>query len=272
VEFYARMPTSLDGMDVVRTWMSGDVQWSAKAFAGQTSAGIGSHRMKIRPLYGLMLSRESGGLQLRVSALQGRPSVGISALDPLLAGLQQMQQVPVPEVAAEAARMQRALTTRDVRTDYLAGAIAYDRHDWLLMAELNSASVKDRANISFTTGYLSVGRRFGPLSVYVTESVAMRRGDAFEVPDWFTPLEPIDSALALQAQAIADGATTAINRTAADQSTTSAGLRWDVTPRVALKAQWDHVRTRRDGGGLWHLSDAGPAHSSVAAVALDFVF
>jgi hypothetical protein len=117
-----------------------------------------------------------------------------------------------------------------------------------------------------------VGRRFGPLSVYVTESVAMRRGDALEVPDWATPLEPIDAALAQQAQAIAIGATTAINRTAADQSTTSAGLRWDVTPRVALKAQWDRVRTRRNGGGLWHRSDARPAHSSVGAVALDFVF
>lgn len=272
VEFYSRMPTSLDGVDVVRTWMSGDVQWTAKAFAGQTTAGVGTGRMKIRPLYGLMLSRESGGLQLRISALQGRPSVGISALDPLLAGLQQMQQVPVPEVAAEAAQMQRALTTKDVRTDYLAGAIAYDRHDWLLMAEINSARVKDRASISFTTGYLSVGRRFGPVSLYVTESVAMRRGDALDTPDWASALAPIDPVLAQQAQAIAIGATTAINQAAADQSTISAGLRWDVAPRVAVKAQWDHVRTRHAGGGLWHRSDVGPAHSNVGAVALDFVF
>lgn len=272
VEYYSRMPSSLDGADVVRTWVAGDVHWSAKAFVGRTSAGVGDRRLKIWPLYGFMLARESGGLQLRISALQGRPSMGIPALDPLLQGLQQIQALPVPQVAAEAAQMQRALTTKEVRTDYLAGAMAYDRLDWLLSAEINSARVKDRSNISFTTGYLSLGRRFGPVSVFVMESAAIRRGDALETPDWATPLTPIDPLLAQQAQMLAIGATTAINRTAADQSTTSLGMRWDLAAHLALKAQWDHVRVKREGGGLWRQSGSGPATANVVAVALDFVF
>jgi hypothetical protein len=272
VEYYSRMPASLDGVDVVRTWVSGDVQWSAKAYVGRTSGGVGDRRLKIWPLYGVMLSREAGGLQLRISALQGRYSTGIAALEPLLEGLQQIQALPVPQVAAEAAQMQRALTTKKVRTDYLAGAMAYDRHGWLLNAEINSARVKDRSSFSFTTGYLSLGRRFGPVSVFVMESVATRRGDALETPDWSTPLTPIDPVLAQQAQMLAVGAATAINRAAADQSTTSLGMRWDLAPRLALKAQWDHVQVRRDGSGLWRNAGADPATANVAAVALDFVF
>jgi hypothetical protein len=183
-----------------------------------------------------------------------------------------MQLVPVPDVATEAAQMQRALATKNVRTDYLAAAAAYDRNDWLVTAEINTVQVKDRANISFTSGYLSMGRRFGPLSVFVMESAARRRGAAQATPDWATPLAPIDAGLAQQAQQLAIGATTAINRSAADQSTTSAGARWDIGARVALKAQWDHIRTRRDGGGLWRGSDNGASKANVVAVALDFVF
>jgi hypothetical protein len=175
-------------------------------------------------------------------------------------------------VAAEAAQMQRALTTKDVRTDYLAGALAYDRHGWLLSAEVNSAKIKDRSSISFTSGYLSLGRRFGPVAVFIMESTIIRRGDALEAPDWATPLTPIDPLLAQQAQMLAFGATIAINRTAAHQSTTSLGMRWDLAPRLALKAQWDHVRVKREGGGLWHESGPEPASANTAAVALDFVF
>jgi hypothetical protein len=71
---------------------------------------------------------------------------------------------------------------------------------------------------------------------------------------------------------LAIGATAAINRAAADQSTTAAGLRWDISPRVALKAQWDHVRVRREGSGLWQQAGGGPARSDVVAIAADFVF
>jgi hypothetical protein len=272
VEFYSRMPASLDGADVLREWFVGEAQWTAKAFIGHTSAGTGAGRLKLWPLYGLMLSRESGGLLLRISALQGRPSAGIPRLDPLLEGLRQMQLVPVPGVVAQAASMERALTTKNVRTDYLAAAAAYDRNEWLVTAEINTVKADGRPSISFTSGYVSLGRRFGPLSIFVMESVAWRRGDPLATPDWATPLAPIDAGLAQQAQALAIGATTAINRSAADQSTTSAGIRWDIGARVALKAQWDHIRTRRDGGGLWSESDNDAHEANVVAVALDFVF
>jgi len=272
VEFYARSPTSLDGGDVTRTWDSGSTQWQAKLFAGRTAGGTGDGRLRLSPVVGLMVSRESDGLLLRISAVHARSANDIVALKPLLAALQQVQMLPDPQVAQEAAGMQTLLTYRGTSTNYVAAAAAYDRHDWLLSAEINRSTVKGNPTIGFTSGYASVGRRFGSLSVNLTESGTDRRSGAFHAPDWETALAYMGSGQAQQFQAIADGAAIAINTNAGHQFTTSLGVRWDVNARLALKAQLDRVRTPRNGSALWNLADQRPAVSHVMAVAADFVF
>lgn len=270
VEFYSRMPNSLDGVDLTRAWATGTAHWRAKAFAGQTSAGIGSHRLKLEPVHGLMLEREDNGLLLRVSALRARTNSG--RLAPLLDALHAMQGLPVPQVATEAASLAEALSTSGAYTKYLAAAVAYDRNDWLLQVEINRAWARESSAINFNSGYISLGRRFGPVTAYVMESAAVRDYDAFGTPDWATPLAAIDPVLAQQAQGLAAAATTAANKLAGHQFTTSAGLRWDAAPRLALKMQLDVVHTRRDGDGLWHRADGRKARSTILAVAADFVF
>jgi hypothetical protein len=272
VEYYTRMPTSLDGADVTRMWTAGGAQWQTKLFLGHTSGGTGPRRMKLWPVAGLMVSRESEGLLLRVSALRGRALNNLVALDALMDGLQQIQQVPVPQVVADAAAMEATLTTRHLRTHYVAAGVAYDRHDWLLGAEINRSRAQHNPAISFTSGYVSIGRRFGALSAFIMQSATDRDSRAFQAPDWESQLTPLGPELAQQAQALANGAATAINSVAAHQSTTSLGARWDVTPRVSLKAQWDRIDVRRDGGALWRNSDGRAATAHVVAVAADFVF
>lgn len=268
-EFYARMPTSLDGGDITRSWVRGDAQWRAKLYTGTTTAG--NDALSFWPMYGAMLSRESDGLLMRVSAVHARTSRVSEEVDPLVAGLRQLQQLPVPDIAAEAARFEQSLMARGVRTSYLAAAIAYDRDVWVLSAEVNRADSQAEP-YSFSTGYVSIGRRFGALTAFVMGSAAIRDEDAMQAPDWGSALEPMDPALAMQAQALANGATRALNTASGDQFTTSAGLRWEVAPRVALKAQWDHVRTRREGDGIWHTSDGRASRSNILAIAADFVF
>lgn len=272
VEYYARMPTSLDGGDISRSWLRDGVQWRTKLMVGRTENGTGDRRLTLSPVVGLIGSRESDGLLLRLSALHGRTRNNIAALNPLLQGLQQMQLLPVPQVAADAAAMQAALTTRGMRTNYVAAAIAYDRNDWLLTAEINRTKVEDKPAISFTSGYVSAGRRFGLLSVSVTESVMRRDSDAFVAPVWATPLAAFGPQVAQQAQQLAQGAAMVVNTTAADQSTTTLGLRWDVASRVALKGQWDHVRWRNQGSALWFDATGAAGSGNVFAVAADFVF
>ena len=272
VEFYSRMPTSLDGGNVSRVWVVDDVQWQTKLIAGRTETGTNNRRLTLWPVVGLVGSRESDGLLLRVSALHGRTRNNIGVLKPLMQGLQQMQGLPVPQVSADAAQMQAALTTRGMRTNYIAGAIAYDRNDWLLTAEINRTKVEHKPSISFTSGYVSAGHRFGAVSAFVMKSIIRRDRAVFQTPDWATPLAAFGPQLAQQAQQLAAGAATAINTTAPNQSTTSIGMRWDVTPRVALKAQWDHVRWRNQGSALWVNADGTAGAGNVLAVAADFVF
>lgn len=272
VEYYGRMPTSLDGGDVSRVWIVDDVQWRAKLIAGRTENGTGDSRLTLWPVVGLVGSRESDGLLLRISALHGRTRNNLRVLDPLLQGLQQMQAVPVPQVSADAAQMHDALVTRGMRTSYIAGAVAYDRHDWLLTTEINRSKAAHNPSISFTSGYVSAGRRFGAVSTFVMHSVFRRDSAAVEAPDWATPLAGFGPQLAQQAQQLALGAATAINGTAASQRTTSLGTRWDVGPRVALKAQFDHVRWRKQGSALWAHADGTAGAGNVVGIAADFVF
>jgi len=271
-EYYSRMPTSLDGGNVSRLWVVDDVQWQTKLFVGRTENGAGDRRLTLWPVVGLVGSRESDGLLLRISALHGRTRNSIGALEPLIQGLQQMQSLPVPQVSADAAHMQAALSTRGTRTNYIAGAIAYDRNDWLLTAEINRTKVEHRPSISFTSGYVSAGRRFGAVSAFVMQSMIRRDSAVFQAPDWATPLAAFGPQLAQQAQQLAFGAATAINSTAPNQSTSSLGMRWDVTPRVALKAQWDHMRWPNQGSALWSGADGAAGKGNVVAVAADFVF
>jgi hypothetical protein len=266
------MPTSLDGGDVTHFWNAGAAQWQAKFFAGRTAGGLGDRALDLSPVLGLMVARESDGLLLRISAVRGHAINNIEALAPLIGGLQQARMLGNPEVAAEAADMERLLVTRDSDTNYIAAAAAYDRHDWLFSAEANRARVRNNPAISFTSGYVSAGRRFGALSVSVTQSATERDRRVYTAPDWATALAGMGPQLAQQFQAIADGAALAVNRAAARQSTTSLSLRWDVDARFAFKAQIDRTRTPRSGSALWLDSDPRRATSHVFAVAVDFVF
>lgn len=272
VEFYARMPASLDGMDVSRYWLVGDAQWQVKAFAGTTSGGIGDRRLNLWPLYGAMVARETDGLTLRASAVRGRYDDGIRDLDALANALGGLQTLPVPSVAAEAGELAAMLAAKGTQVTYFSAGAAYDRHNWLVTGEISRASAEDNPPMSLTSGYISIGRRLGAMSAFVTQSASLRDSKAIVALDWTTPLTPISPILAQQAQQLADGAAMALTMIGPRQITTSLGTRWDVSPRIALKGQWDHVRTLRGGSALWRQGDARPARSNVFAVAADYVF
>jgi hypothetical protein len=272
VEFYSQMPASLDGADVSRTWTFADVQWRARLVGGRSSVGTGDDRLILEPLFGLMLSRESDGLLLRVSAIKTRFSNTLKMLQPLVNGLQGLDGLPVPEVVAQANSLDSLLSYKDVDINYVAAGAQYDQHDWLFTAEINHAQVVAHPTSSFSSGYVSLGRRFGPISVFGIESVAVRTGSLLTTPDWATPLAPFGPAVAQQAQYLASAATLAVNSLTGQQHTTSVGARWDITAQLALKTQWDHIQTDASGGELWGISTAAAAAGNVFSVVLDFVF
>lgn len=272
VEFYSQTPTSLDGADLTRVWTFGDVQWRAKLFLGRSSAGTGDSRLTLVPLTGIMLSRETEGLLLRVSAIRTEFSNTLDSLQPLISGLRGLGALPVPEVAAQANALASSLTYKGVTATYVAAGLQYDRQAWLFTAELNRVHVDGHPTSSFFSGYASVGRRFGALSVFGIESAIVRSASAVATPDWATPLAPFGPEVASQAQYLASVTTLTDNSFAGDQRTTSLGVRWDLTPKLDLKSQLDYVQTDANAGELWGSSTPAAAHANIFSVVLDCVF
>ncbi|MEO6280603.1 hypothetical protein [Roseateles sp.] len=111
VELYARLPTTLDGADVARSWFQGDAQWRAKLMHG--SGRIGdlhtSKASRVSDVSGAMLSREEGGLLVRASVARARTAINLTTVQPALDGLAQLGALPIPSVADEARQLRDRL-------------------------------------------------------------------------------------------------------------------------------------------------------------------
>lgn len=273
VDFYAQLPASIDGGDVTRVWNDGPAQWRAKLFGGQTHVfSQPPERLPLSPLLGAMVSRDSGGLLLRASVLRTRFTTNATFVQPLLDGLGPLTQLPLPDVAAQAADLQSRLTLKDEKLTYLALGARLERGDWLASSEFTRVS--GQRTVDFSAGYASVGRRFGALTTFTTASRVKSSEPTLVAPNWGAAVAPVLGPLAaLQTQALADAATQAVNSVRLDQDTWALGARWDVNARVALKLQWDWIRVRANGSSLWGgATTLEPARANVGSFQVDFVF
>jgi hypothetical protein len=280
VEFYGWMPVySIDGIDAAQSWQSGDDNWQVKVYAGRSrmtlAATAGYPDMGLHGrLSGASLSREAGGLTIKLSLAQGRFSVrGAPILDDLRTGLHLARQLPVPSVAAEAARFQDIAGFHDFSMRYASiGAAWAPSAAWLLHAELARVSGSLHANNGWY-GYASAGYRVGKVTVFSSVGRAKPSSRIEAAPDWAAALTPvIGSGAAAEFAQVGAGAAEAHNLTRRDQRTLSLGMRWDVAPRTGLKFQWDHVRVAPSGSALWGDSTEASSRAQVLSVALDFVF
>jgi len=269
VEFYAQLPSTLDGADLARVWNHGGTLWRVKAFAGRTTSISDTDRIEVRPVVGLMASREAGGLLLRASVIRAKLANIPPELQPLLEALDQFSLLPVPDVAAQASVFRSQLDLAGTPSTYWALGVQYEQAAWLWSGEFTHVS-----GISvFSAGYATVGRRFGPVTVFGLASGVVTSQSTVATPDWQSELTPLlGPDLAQQAQQAATFAALALNSNSTKQRALAVGARWDLTGRLALKAQWDHIRTEANGTALWGGSSLDAAHANVASVALDFIF
>jgi hypothetical protein len=269
VEFYAQLPSSLDGADLARVWNHGGTLWRVKAFAGRTTSISDTDRIDARPVVGLMASREAGGLLLRASVIRAKLANNPPELQPLLDALDQFSLLPVPDIAAQASVFRSRLDLAGAPSTYWALGIQYGLADWLWSGEFTHVS-----GISvFSAGYATVGRRFGAVTLFGLVSGVVTSRSTVATPDWQSELTPLlGPDLAQQAQQAATFAVFALNSNSTKQHALAVGVRWDLTARLALKAQLDHIRTDANGTALWGGSSLDAAHATVASVALDFIF
>ena len=265
VEFYSSVPSNLDGVDITHTWTSGESRWRAKGFFGRSRI-IG---IPLNGTFGFSLSREVDGLLLRASWSRTQLAYNYRDLTPLIDGLDQVRALPIPSVSAEATALRNVLDLAARPVTYATMGATYERAQWQVAAEIAQITLGTSRG---TSGYVSLGRRIGEVTVFGVVSVADANTPVAPIPTWGTTLAPvIGPAAAQQAQLLGAVAAQAANRTPR-QTTYSLGARWDMHPRLALKVQWDRVDIRQNGSFLWSNATQDPGRANIATALLDFVF
>lgn len=248
-DFFWHLPfSSIDGVDLLASRVFGDGVLRGKLFYGAPSAHLplAQEQWKIddSPMAGGYLDWQQGSWQWRAgyAALRFRHDL------PLAGTLARL--LPEPWLTESLAH----LKTAGRRSDYYSLGAVYDDGPWQVQLMVNRIEQQSAAFESSHAASLLLGRRFGAFTPYLGYSLA-RSAPKRE------RLNPV------------------VDRIMADshvqQSTSTAGVRWDVARHTALKFQWDGIRAAstslfpfRDdpAGGRWS------GRMNVYSLTLDYVF
>lgn len=270
-EFYAALPLyTIDGADVSYTWTRDDARWRVKAFTGgaDARAALASSpeqvEFQLRSAFGALVTREQDGLLMRATLAGARLTAKSSAeAYQAQAVLQSLQSSPDPTVVSQAAELERNWGLAPDTAIFAELGVSYDRDDWLWSAEYSRVAVSTGTR-SGQAGYVSVGRRFGDVTLYGMAGRMVSKLGVQSTPDW--------SGLGALAQQVATEVAYGINSSRARQTSLSLGTRWDIHPQMALKLQLDHYWVSETGGGLWVGPSMGAAQPNVLSATMDFTF
>lgn len=255
IDVYGQVPVShFDGADVTwQTTVAGKAL-TLQAIGGKSSSYVEGTKVEIDSLIGFNATLELiDGLNLRLGHVTGKLTVNSPTLNQLVGVL---RQTPFASVGNQ-------LDPNDKRASFSGLGLTYDAGDWLVLAEYTKR--KTQTFIPDTTGwYTTVGYRIGSFTPYVTFS--RLKTDSSNV-DNTIPASVVVGGLPLSA--VVDGS---IAAQSTPQKTVALGVRWDAWRNVAVKAQFDSIRTT--GAGQFYRAEPGFANKrvNVFSLAVDFVF
>jgi hypothetical protein len=146
---------------------------------------------------------------------------------------------------------------------------AYDPGQWFALAEVVHVSSEGIIGKS-TAGYVSGGYRWNGFTPYLTVSLidtAARTEPGIPLTGLPAPLQAFGGAI--------NGALDSLVGIDSSQVTMSAGVRWDIAPRFALKGQYDRIDLAKGSTGLLPRQQPGFAPGSnvnLISIAVDYVF
>lgn len=277
-DFYAFAPVvAVDGLDVEQRWNVGSSSWRLRATTGTmrtntTDGGRSYLPAKADDILAVGLSRESGGLLLKLSYMHSRVHLGETPeYTALRQSVDNLQQSPVPALQAAFTPLRDRLWAGGT-TNYLALATQYDSGPWTFVAEGSRLSIP-RSTLDSYRAYVSAAWRKDTVTYYALASRVKPRQGALTTPDVASSLAPVvGPAAAQQAQTLAGYATYAANQFRFDQSMVGVGLRWDFASNAALKFQVDRFHVRQNGGAGWRNHDGQAAKGTLVSVLVDFVW
>lgn len=229
---------------------------ASQFFFGHEHIALGPHMHgDARGIVGVSNTSDWGALSVRASVIRAEATIDI--------GSQLFQSFAAFGPAGEAIGRRYAVDHK--RATIASVGLDYDPGQWFLMAE---AGGTNSASLVGTTRsmYASAGYRWGAFTPYLTWARVRALGATSD------PGLPVSEGAQV---AQLDAGLDAWLATIPQQTTASAGLRWDLCQNTALKLQYDRV-TPRDGSLGTQINPAPGFESGhparVVSLALDFVY
>ncbi|MGN2247690.1 hypothetical protein ACFWZ3_13465 [Frateuria sp. GZRR35] len=261
---WLRAPLEVYNLAALDRYEGADLRWSHDLAGGvftlQVLEGHASSplpesternaRIKVNQLSGAYATYEIGNLRVRGGLSTGKATYVSQNTDMLAAGL---NMAGYGELAAQ-------LVPQNNRATFLSLGGTYDAHN--IMATGEYGKLRSSGLLGVAQGwYGTLGWRHGDWMPYVTWAGYSKQDDSdrYAVPP-VGPLLP----LSMGVSQLAAGN---------NQHAASLGVRWEAASKLAIKAQFDHVRPSAAGGTFSHIQPGYNGHPvNVVSVAADFVF
>ena len=268
-------PHEFYGSNAVYHYDGGDIVWrlpaaggvlTPKLFAGRAYYELPIYESDVlqgaADLFGGNLSFERGDWRFRISHMYAREAAEL----PLGELLGALGNAEVNAAWPGANTLIPKLKVMGKSLRFSSVGLSYDDGTWLIQSEAAYTDSDVEVQPNTVTGYLSVGRRFGPVTLYSVYGIGETLHHQIKLPPLRVNLPEL--------QAMRHGVNDAFNANGMDEQSATLGLRWDVYKNVALKAQWSHYWLGQNGMVQWDLPGAGPRPDQVNVwlMGLDFVF
>jgi hypothetical protein len=266
VEFYGRVPfTSFDGADVTYAKRMNGGTLKFKLFGGK--AGIvlplatgDPWDSDLDPFIGINATYETVRWSFQATYNLSKQGDGVPSLDQFRQALVAVPTILWPEVTT----IIEDLDTKGQEVSYYALGFSFDNNLWLVHSEAAYIDSKLSIQPSEIDAYLSVGRRIGSFTPYIMVAMAEPVDKIREVS---SPLVPAF-------QALQSAAYFSFNTARVDQSTLTAGVKWDLRHNINLKFQWDRSWVEGDGSRLWQSENFDSKNKTIDTLSfnMNFIF
>ena len=220
--------------------------------------------VKVDNLRGLILAVNRGNLRLRASYHRAILDIKAPALARFAGQLRGLG-------------FRKSADSLDTKTDidFVQAGVSYDTLDYFLKAEWTRFSHPSRSFgiPSYDSYYLSGGYTFYPFNLPITPHVTFANISVDDAPPPVNEIPANDPLLAeLRSGYLAAFQDDLIGNDSLQSL--SVGLRWDVNPAVALKAEWVHLRADRDKRGFFTFDRAADfdRRANLFLLGLEWVF
>jgi Gram-negative porin len=262
---YSQSPvTKFQGGDITYRHTLGGVNLSGQAYVGRaptqipSATGGGHVTADLDDMYGVSFGAETGPWTVRASYLHTKFTYRDSTVQPLFAGLRQVEPF-VPGAAALA----DSLDTIDKTITFGSVGVGYESGNLLLQAEYSKRKA-DLFLADTSSWYATAGYRFGNFMPHVTYSqVRVDSPTSQSLIPAVGPLAPV-----------AIGVNTLLEGQNVAQKALALGLRYQFHKNADVKVQWDRIDLPRGSVGNFQHAQPGFAGSNVNvySAAVDFVF